>query len=74
MCLGAHFLYTLSVGGYEDKSELAGAVKEVLRCLSSRAVKPSTLRLTLRMLELERTHAILSNQYLTAIADRESNT
>ena len=57
------------VGGYEDKSELAKAVKEVVRCLSSRAVKPSTLRQTLRMLELERVHAILSNQCLISIAD-----
>ncbi len=58
-------------GGYEDRSELAEAVKEVVRCLSSRAVKPSPLRLTLRMLELERVHAILSSQCLTSIADRK---
>ena len=73
-----HFCYHLCVhifnaGGYIDKSELAEAVKEVLKCLSSRAVKPSALRLTLRMLELERVHAILSHQYLTSIAERESN-
>ena len=54
-----------------DKSELAKAVKEVVRCLSSRAVKPSSLRLTLKMLELERVHAILSHQCLTSIADRK---
>ena len=64
----ALFLY---IGGYEDRSELAKAVKEVVKCLSSRAVKPSPLRLTLRMLELERVHAILSNQCLTSIADRK---
>ena len=61
----------MRVGGYEDKSELAKAVKEVVRCLSNRAVKPSTLRQTLRMLELERVHAVLSNQCLTSIADRK---
>ena len=60
-------------GGYTDKSELAEMVKEVLKCLSSRAVKPSALRLTLRMLELEKVHAILSHQCLTSIAERESN-
>lgn len=65
-------LLLFNVGGYEDKSELASTVKEVLKCLSSRAVKPSTLRLTLRMLELERVHAVLSNQCLTSIADGNS--
>lgn len=65
------FINSDFTGGYEDHSELAEAVKEVVRCLSSRAVKPSPLRLTLRILELERVHAILSNQCLTSIADRK---
>lgn len=60
-------------GDYPDKSELAKAVKEILKCLSSRAVKPSALRRTLRMLELERVHALLSHQCLTSIAEREPN-
>lgn len=62
--------YFFSTGGYEDRSALADAVKEVVKCLSSRAVRPSSLRLTLRMLELERVHAILSHQSLTSIAER----
>lgn len=59
------------LGGYEDRSELAEAVKEVVKCLSSRAVRPSSLRLTLRMLELERVHSVLSYQCLSSIADRK---
>ena len=65
-------LSPLTVGGYVDQSELAEAVKEVVKCMSSRAVRPSSLRLTLRMLELERVHAVLSYQCLSSIADRKA--
>ena len=74
MCTFLVLVLFVCIGGYEDRSELAEAVKEVVKCLSSRAIKPSPLRLTLRMLELERVHAILSNQCLTSIADRKIST
>lgn len=54
-----------------DKSELASAVKEVLKCVSSRATKPSPLKPSLKLLELQRLHSNLSFETLTSIAESE---
>ena len=56
-------------GGYVDKSELASTVGEVLRCLAARAIKPSPLKPTLKLLELERVHAVLSYECLASVAE-----
>ena len=56
-------------GDYVDKSELSQAVKEVLKCLAARAVKPSPLKPMLKLLELERVHALLGYEGLAAIAE-----
>ena len=56
-------------GGYVDKSELASTVREVLKCLAARSIKPSPLKPTLRLLELERVHAVLGYECLAAVAE-----
>ena len=58
-------------GGYVDKSELAQTVREVLKCLATRAIKPSPLKPTLKLLELERVHAVLGYESLAAVAECE---
>ena len=65
-------MYSIFSGDFEDKSELASAVKEILKCLSSRAIRPSPLTPTLRLFELERVHAMLGHQTLAAVAERKS--
>ena len=71
VCMCAHVLYiwTLIPGDYQDKSELAGAVREILKCLASRAVKPSPLRPTLKMMELEKIHAVLAYECVNSLAE-----
>ena len=56
-------------GGYIDKSELAQSVREVLKCLAMRAIKPSPLKPALQLLELERVHAVLSYECLASVAE-----
>ncbi len=56
-------------GSYVNKSELAETVKEVLKCLAARSIKPSPLKPTLRLVEMERVHAVLSYECLAAVAE-----
>ena len=44
-------------------------MKEVLKCLSSRATKPSPLKPCLRLLELQRLHSALTSEAVTSIAE-----
>lgn len=46
-------------------------MKEVLKCLCSRATKPSPLKPCLRLLELQRLHSTLTSEALTSIAESE---
>ena len=58
-------------GDYVDKSELAQSVREVLKCLAARSIKPSPLKPTLKLLELERIHAVLGYESLATVAECE---
>ncbi len=61
------------VGGCEDKSELALAVKDVISCLSSRAIKPSPLKSAIKLLELQKLHSTLSYESITSLADSKNS-
>ena len=56
-------------GGYVDKSELAVAVRDILRCLIARAIKPSPLKPALRLMEMERVYSILSFECLGNVSE-----
>ena len=58
-------------GGYMDKSELASTVCDVLKCIVGRAINPSPLKPTLKLLELERVHAVLTYECLASTAECE---
>ena len=58
-------------GGYMDKSELASTVCDVLKCIVARAINPSPLKPTLKLLELERVHAVLTYECLASTAECE---
>lgn len=66
-------MHVVISGTYVDKSELADSVKEVLKCLATRAVKPSPLKPSLRLMELERVHAVLGYECLAAVAECKEN-
>ena len=57
---------------FVDRSDLAVAVKEVLRCLVARAIKPSPLKPALKQMELERVLSIVSYECLGAVSECES--
>ena len=56
-------------GGAGDKSSLAVSVREVLRCLITRAIKPSPLKIALRPMEMERVYSIVSYECLGAVSE-----
>ena len=56
-------------GGGVDKSGLAVAVREVLKCLITRAIKPSPLKVALRPMEMERVYSIVSFECLGAVSE-----
>ena len=63
----------VAAAGGVDKTVLAGAVREVLRCLVARAIKPSPLKVALRSMEMERVYSIVCYECLGAVAECESN-
>ena len=52
-----------------DKSSLAVAVREVLRSVIARAIKPSPLRVALKQMEMERVYSIVSFECLGAVSE-----
>ena len=65
-------LEVVIAGEFVDKSELAQNVCHVLQCMAARAVRPSPLKPTLRLGELERVHSVLSFDCLAAVAECEA--
>ncbi len=57
------------LGDYVDKTELSVSMREVLRCLACRAIKPSPLSPALKLHELERLLSLLAHQTLSSIAE-----
>ncbi|XP_064390094.1 probable E3 ubiquitin-protein ligase HERC1 isoform X2 [Halichondria panicea] len=60
---------TVVLGDYVDKTELSVSMREVLRCLACRAIKPSPLSPALKLHELERLLSLLAHQTLSSIAE-----
>ena len=56
-------------GAGVDRIGLAVAVREVLKCLISRAIKPSPMKVALRPMEMERVYSIVSYECLGAVSE-----
>ena len=74
VCMCAFSYIRISLSGFcADKSELASALREVIKCLCSRSIKPSPLKPSLRLLELQKLHSVLSYEALISIAEHLCN-